>query len=343
MEKEKSIKGKKFSINALPPYGKAVITVLCILILAAAPHIITNRYVLHIIILCSMYSCLALSLNMIIGWSGQFSLGHVTFYGMGAYITTLLVMNFGINFFVATIFATVAVGAFSALLCMPTLKLRGDYIALVTLGFGEVFRLFISNAVKITRGPMGIPSIPSPSLFGFEISGRMAYYYLVMLLLIGFTVFMKRFDNCGFGMSMMAVNEDDVAATSLGINPVKFKLFGFVIGSMMAAVTGSFYAVYMGMIGPSSFDYGESIKMVSMVVLGGQGSIIGSILGAFLLAALPEALRAFSNYRMVIYGAAMVLMMIFRPEGIWGRTKRIRNLYKIKAMRGEKHGESTAG
>ena len=341
----KKIKHKitKFSIDALPPYTKAVVLIVFIVLLIVAPMFITNKYMLHIIIICSMYSCLALSLNMVIGWSGQFSLGHVTFYGMGAYITTLLVRNLEINFFIATILAMVVVGTFSALLCMPTLKLRGDYIALVTLGFGEVFRLFVSNAVAITRGPMGIPNIPSPTIFGVEISGKTSYYYFIILLLVGFTIFMKRFDNSGFGMSMMAVNEDDIAATSLGINPIKFKLWGFVIGSMMASILGSFYSVYMGMIGPSSFDYGESIKMVSMVVLGGQGSIIGSILGAFLLAALPEALRAFSDYRMIIYGAAMVLMMIFRPEGIWGRNKRTRNLYKIKAMRGEKHEQSIAG
>ncbi len=343
MGKEKAVKQKKFSLNSLPAYSKMVLMPVLVLALIAAPAVITNKYMLHIIILCSMYSCLALSLNMVIGWSGQFSLGHVTFYGMGAYLSTLLVRSLGINFFLATLTAMVIVGIFSALLCMPTLKLRGDYIALVTLGFGEVFRLFISNAVAITRGPMGIPNIPPPSIFGFEISGKTAYYYFVLILLICFTIFMVRFDNSGFGMSMMAVNEDDIAATSLGINPVKFKLWGFVMGGVMAALMGSFYSVYMGMIGPSSFDYGESIKMVSMVVLGGQGSIAGSILGAFLLAALPEALRAFSDYRMVIYGAAMVIMMIFRPEGIYGRNKRTRNLYKIKAMRGEKHGEGTAG
>jgi branched-chain amino acid transport system permease protein len=292
-----------------------------------------------------MYSCLALSLNLVIGWSGQFSLGHVTFYGMGAYITTLLVMRIGMNFIFATIISMIAVGIFSAILCLPTIKLRGDYIALVTLGFGEVFRLFVSNSIAITRGPMGIPNIPSPVIFGYEISGKNAYYYFVLLLLIGFIIFMMRFDNSGFGMSMMAANEDDIAATSIGINTVKYKFWGFVIGGMMASIMGSFYSVYMGMIGPSSFDYGESIKMVSMVVLGGQGSIIGSIIGGFVIAALPELLRAFSEYRMVIYGAAMVFMMIFRPEGMWGRKKRKRNLYKlkIKAVRGDKHDKNTAG
>ena len=143
---------------------------------------------------------------------------------------------------------------------------------------------------------------------------------------------MKRLNNSGFGMAMMTVNEDDIAATAIGLNVKKYKIWAFGLGGGMAALVGSFYAVYMGMISPTSFAYKESINMVSMVVLGGMGSIPGSLLGATILAALPEVLRAFSEYRMVIYGAAMVLMMIFRPEGIWSRSKRLRNEYKIKAF-----------
>lgn len=311
---------------------KTIVMVICILLIIVAPHIITNSYTLHILILCSMYACLTLSLNLIIGWSGQFSLGHVCFYGMGAYITTLLVINFRMNFFLATIVSVVFTTTFSILLCYPTLKLRGDYIAVITLGFGEVFRLFLTNAVSITKGPAGIPGIPSPEIFGFVIKGKTAYFYFAAILLILFTIFMKRLNNSGFGMAMLTVNEDDIAATAIGLNVVKYKLWAFGIGGGMAALMGSFYAVYMGMISPTSFAYAESIKMVSMVVLGGMGSIQGSILGAFILAALPEVLRAFSEYRMVIYGAAMVLMMIFRPEGIWSRNKRQRNEYKIKAI-----------
>ncbi len=303
--------------------------------LLTAPFLL-SKYILHILITCFIYSCLTLSLNLVIGWSGQFSLGHVCFYGMGAYVTTLLVKNAGVNFFVATVISVVFVSAFAAILCMPTLKLRGDYIAVVTLGFGEVFRLFLNNAVGLTRGPMGIPSIPKPELFGFVITGKTSFYYFGLILLALFVGFMLRMNNSGFGLAMRTVKDDDVAATSIGINPIKFKLYAFVVGGAMAAVMGSFYAVYMGMIGPTSFAYSESIKMVSMVVLGGMGSVAGSVLGAILLAVLPEALRAFSEYRMVIFGAAMVLMMIFRPNGLWGEDRRIRNEYKLRAFRNAK-------
>jgi len=325
-------------------YGKIKLSqktklILMIILITAAflcPLIITNKYTLHILISCFIYACLTLSLNLIIGWSGQFSLGHVCFFGMGAYVTTLLMTNTGMNFFFAWIIGVLFTTGFAALLCYPTLKLRGDYIAVVTLGFGEVFRLFLTNAVGVTRGPAGIPSIPNPTIFGFEITGKTMFYYFALILLIFFIIFMKRFNNSGFGMAMMTVNEDDIAATALGLNPRRYKMAAFAIGGGMAALVGGFYAVYMGMIAPTSFSYAESIKMVSMTVLGGMASIPGSILGAFLLTALPEALRSFSDYRMVLYGAAMVVMMIFKPDGMWSRNKRIKNEYKYAAMKGNK-------
>lgn len=334
------IKKKFLPDIKLSPKQKTGMLVVLFVVLLALPNVITDRYVLHILITCMIYACLALSLNLIIGWSGQFSLGHVCFYGMGAYITTLLIKNANMNFFLAMIISVVLVSIFSAVLCFPTLKLRGDYIAVVTLGFGEVFRLFLTNAVGITNGSAGIPGIPKPEIFGFVIKGKDMFYIFALILLTLFIVFMKRFNNSGFGMGMMTVNEDDIAASALGINTRKYKMLAFSIGGGMAALMGSFYAVYMGMIAPKSFDYSESIKMVSMVVLGGMGSIEGSVLGAILLAALPEVLRSFSNYRMVIYGAAMVIMMIFKPDGLWSRNKRIKNLYKIKALKGGKaHGK----
>lgn len=321
---------KSVKLNKTQKFAMLIILIAFIIVF---PFVIHDKYTLHVIILCSMYACLTLSLNLIIGWSGQFSLGHVCFYGMGAYVTTLLMMNFEMNFFFATLISVIFTSIFAMLLCLPTLKLRGDYLAVITLGFGEVFRLFLTNAVDITKGPAGIPGISDPVIFGYAIKGKQAYFYFVMLLLFVFIVFMKRFNNSGFGMAMMTVNEDDIAATAIGLNTKKYKLLGFAIGGGMAALMGSFYAVYMGMISPTSFAYAESIKMVSMVVLGGMGSIPGSILGAFLLTALPEVLRAFSEYRMVLYGALMVVMMIFRPEGMWSRASRLKNEYKIKAMK----------
>ncbi len=332
---------KKVKKLKLSYIQKNICLLILVVILGLLPLIISQQYILNVIILCFMYSCLALSLNLIIGWSGQFSLGHVCFYGMGAYVTAILMKNYHVDFFLAMLAGVVITGIFAALLCLPTLKLRGDYVAVVTLGFGEVFRLFLTNS-KITNGATGFYGIDKPVIFGVMITGKPMFYYFALILLVLFVAFMLRLNNSGFGMAMMTVNEDDIAATAIGLDKKKYKLWAFVIGGCMASVIGSFYAVYLSIIAPKSFDYAESINMVSMVVLGGLGSIPGSVIGACILTALPELLRSFSQWRMVIYGIAMVIMMIFRPEGLWGRNKRMKNEYKIKAMRGKKYGKSIA-
>ncbi len=329
-----SVKKLANKMNELPPVAKIGILAVVIVILCLLPHIVTNLYAVHIVIMCFVYIALTLSLNLIIGWSGQFSLGHVCFFGMGAYVTSLLMMNTGMSFWLAALISIICTGILGALLSLPTLKLRGDYLAVVTLGFGEVFRLIMTNWTSVTRGPMGLPGIPSPSIFGFQISTRAQFYYFALILMLCVLFFMIRLNNSGFGLSMLAMNEDDVAATSIGIYPVKYKLLAFTIGAVIAAAVGSFYAVYMGFISPSSFTYQGSITMCAMVVLGGMASVPGSIFGAVILTILPELLRAFSDYRMVLYGAAMVLMMIFKPMGIWGLDKRVRNQYKMKAQGG---------
>lgn len=334
--------------NKLTPKKKSALLLIVLAILIAIPFVITDKYILHIIIACFVYSCLALSLNLIIGLSGQFSLGHVTFYGLGAYITALLMMRAGMSFWIATPISAICVGIIGCLLALPTLNLRGDYIAVVTLGFGEVFRLILVNAIDITRGPMGLPNIPKPAIGSFVFDSKIKFYFLGLIIMLLVIIFMRRLTSSGFGMAMLAMKEDEIAAAAIGINPVKYKLWAFVIGAMIAAVMGSFYAVFMGFISPSSFQYSESISMVSMVVLGGLGGIPGSIIGAIVLTVLPEVLRTFSQYRMIIFGAAMVAMMIFKPNGIWGLDKRVRNLYKLNNIRawylrkGAKDGKSTS-
>ncbi len=331
---------KKFRLTARI---KLILLLVLLAALIMVPFIVTNKYILHIIIFCFIYSCLTLSLNLIIGWSGQFSLGHVTFFGIGAYITSLLMMRLSMNFWLAALISAVGVGIFGAFLALPTLKLRGDYLAVMTLGFGEVFRLFTTNAISITRGPMGLPGIPSPKIGSFTINNKTEYYFFALILLVAIVIFMKRLTTSGFGMAMLTIKEDSVAASAIGIYPVKYKLWAFIIGAVIAGIMGSFYAVYMAFVSPSSFTYSESISMVSMVVLGGMGSIPGSIIGACILTILPEALRSFSQYRMVLYGAAMVLMMIFRPNGIWGADKRVKNMYKTIAGRSANYGKSPSG
>lgn len=319
--------------------AKKVFFIALLAVLVALPFLVTNKYFLHIIISCFIYACLALSLNLVIGFTGQFSLGHVTFYGLGAYITSLLMLRADMSFWPAALISAASVGAFGALLALPTLRLRGDYIAVVTLGFGEVFRLFLTNAIDLTRGPMGLPGIPSPVIAGFKINTKIEYYFFALIILLLVIIFLKRLTTSGFGLAMLSVKEDEIAASSIGIYPVRYKFWGFVIGAVIAGIMGSFYAVYTAFISPSSFQYSESISMVAMVVLGGLGNMVGAVMGAVILTVLPEALRFLSEFRMVIYGLAMVIMMIFRPNGIWGMDKRIKNSYKKYVIRGVKKPE----
>jgi len=326
----------KHAVVYMKPLPKAMLLLAMLAALLVFPLIMTQNYIIHIVINCFIYITLSLSLNIIIGWSGQFSLGHVAFYGMGAYFTALMMLKGGINFWLATLISALAVGVISWILCRPTLKLRGDYLAVVTLGMGEVFRLICNNWTAVTRGSRGLPNIPKPELFGFVFQSKASFYYLGLAIFLLTLVFVSRLNTSGFGMALRTIKEDDVAAASIGIHPVRFKLVSFVIGCMIASVAGSFYAVYLGFISPSSFEFSESMSMMAMVVLGGMGSIPGVIIGSTVLTALPEMLRSLSDYRLVIYGALMVLMMIFRPGGIWGSKNRMLNIYKVKAMGGKK-------
>lgn len=323
------------AIVYMKPLPKAIVLGAILAVLLILPQVVKQNYIIHIVINCFIYMTLSLSLNLILGWSGQFSLGHVAFYGMGAYITALLMLRVGLNFWLSALISAVLVGIFSWILCRPTLKLRGDYLAVVTLGIGEVFRLVCNNWTSLTRGSRGLPNIPNPELFGFVFKSKASFYYLGLVMFLLALLFLSRVNASGYGLALRTIKEDDVAAASIGIYPVKFKLSSFVSGCMIASFVGSFYAAYLGFISPSSFQFSESMSMMTMVVLGGMGSIPGVIIGSAVLTALPELLRSLSEYRLVIYGALMVLMMIFRPGGIWGNKKRMLNIYKIKAMGGK--------
>lgn len=306
-----------------------------ILLLLILPLFIENTYFLHILISIGLYIILALSLNLVTGFAGQLSLGHVAFYGIGAYTSALLMLNFDLNFWFATIASALCAALFGFLLGLPTLRLRGDYLAIVTLGFAEIIRLVLINWDTLTRGPMGLPGIPSPELFGYVFSSRESFYYLIMLFAIFTIIFMNRLTNSGVGMAMQTVKEDEIAAESIGIYPIKYKLMAFVISAGFAGIAGSFYASYISFISPDTFVYNDSCTILGMVVLGGLGSVPGSIVGATVLTLIPELLRGLSNYRMLIFGSLMVFMMIYRPTGFWGADKRILNIYKINAGDGK--------
>ena len=323
--------------NPSPKYNpkgrrlEAIASCAMILALLIVPRVIANTYVLHIMISIGLYCILAMGLNLVVGFAGQLSFGHVAFYGIGAYTGALLMLNFGISFWLAVPASAVVAAFFGLLLGLPTLRLGGDYLAIVTLGFGEIVRIVLINWASLTRGPLGLPGIPPPYLFGYRFTGLTPYYYLILLFVIFTVFFMKRLTNSGVGLAMLTVKKDEIAAESIGIYPIKYKLIAFVLSAAFAGVAGTFYASYISFISPDTFVYNDSVTILAMVVLGGLGSIPGTIVGVALLSVIPEVLRAISDYRMVLYGGIMVFMMIYRPQGFWGMDKRRKNSYKALA------------
>lgn len=322
---------KKMTANIKISSGmkKILMAALAVFILAF-PFIFTSSYIQHVAVMCGIYIVLTLSLNLNSGFCGQISMGHAAFYGIGAYVTGLTMTELGMNFWLTLIFSMAVSGLFGLILGIPTSKLKGDYLSIVTLGFGEIVRLVLVNAVDLTNGPAGVTGIGSPSLFGFEFYTDTSFYYLILVLVVLVVLFVKRIINSGFGLAMMSISENEIAAMSIGIKPMKYKLLAFVLSSMLAGLAGSFYATYVTYISPSTFVFNDSAMLLAMMVLGGMGSITGSVIGAVLLTILPEALRSFSEYRMIVYGLAMVVMMNVRPSGFWGKEKRIRNEYKLQ-------------
>lgn len=310
---------------------KKILAIIGLILLVIFPIVNKNVYYTHVIIMVFIYIVLSLSLNLITGYTGQLCLGHAAFFGIGSYVSALLMVNLGLNFFIALIASFFVSGLFGLLLGIPTLRLRGDYLAIVTLGFGEIVRLVFINWQEVTNGPMGIRSIPRPSIFGFVFRTPSQFYYLMLVTVVIVVFLLSRLINSGFGMAMQTIKADEIAAESIGIYPVKYKLIAFVLSSGLAGVAGCFFASYVTYISPTTFVYNTSVTILAMVVLGGLGSLAGSVIGATVLTLIPEVLRFISDYRMLIFGALMVIMMIFKPEGFWGVSKRVKNIYKIKA------------
>ncbi len=275
-----------------------------------------NTYALRTSILVLIYTVLALSLNFVLGFAGQLSMGHSAFYAVGAYTTAILTVNYNVNFWIALALSAIVAAIFGLLLGIPTLRLKGDYLAITTIGFSEILRLVLINWTSFTRGPAGIPGIPSPSIFGFKITSNTGYFYILYVLAIITIIISHRLLNSRLGRGLIAVRDDEVAAEAMGINPTFLKILAFVLGAAIAGIVGGIFASFIHYVNPDNFTYMESVVILTMVVLGGVGSIPGVIVGATVLAILPEALRGISTYRYAIYGILLALMMIVRPQGI---------------------------
>jgi len=282
-------------------------------------------YLWHVLVMINIYVVLATSLDLAVGYTGLLSLCHAAFYGVGAYSSTLLMMNAGLGFFPALLCAVPVTVALSYLIGLPSLRLRGDYFVLATLGFQVIVFSILYNWTGLTRGPYGIPGIPVPSIFGIYVDTVFRYFVFSGLLAIFCLWLLRRLTNSPFGRLLKAVRDDEVAAAALGKDVPRIKMRAFAIGAAFASVAGALFAGYMRYIDPTSFTLMEAIFILSIVVIGGAGSFYGAIVGAAFMVVLPEALRFLNipdavaaNLRQIIYGLLLILMMRLRPKGLFG-------------------------
>jgi branched-chain amino acid transport system permease protein len=290
----------------------------------AAMPLFFNDYVLNVLWNAMFYTLLALGLNIIVGYCGMCDLGYAAKFAIGAYTTGVLVKTFGWNFWL-TIPASILVSALLAVLIgAPTLKLRSDYLAIVTLGFAEIVRITARN-LEITGSASGISGIARPSFFNLHLTRIVHWYYVFLILIIIFIFISNRIRKSRFGRALTYIREDEDAAQAMGINTTLYKLYAYILGAALGGVTGSFFAVKMTAISPTSFDFTQSANIMLAVILGGMGKIPGVIAGAAFFAIFPEVFRdvpIVGDFRMLFFGLLLVIVMIKRPQGLWPERKK---------------------
>lgn len=302
-------------------YKQLLIIISLLVIFLVANNLITtrtlNNHVSGIIFFVCINIILATSLNLITGFTGQLCLGHAGFMSIGAYFSAYLTITYSIPFIFVLILGGLLAAAVAVLIGFPTLKLKGDYFAITTLGFGEIIKVIMNN-IDAVGGPKGL-SVPKSTSFTW------VYFIMIISVFVIYNIIKS-----SHGRAMISIRENEIASEAMGVNTFKYKLLAFVIAAFFAGVAGSLFAHYMTFIQPSSFDFLKSIEIITFVVFGGMGSLSGSILSAIGLTVLPEALRELNNYRMVIYAFALIILMLFRPQGLLG-TKELsfKGLYKF--------------
>ena len=286
------------------------------------------EYLIHILIIAGIYVIFTLSLNLIVGYTGLAALGHIAFACIGAYTSSLLALNFGISPWIGLIAGAILASILGAVVAYPSVRLKGDYLALATFGLGVIVYSVAKNWVSLTRGPMGLPGIPSFSIFGYQISNVWNYLILVLVFVVITFIAIRNITRSPFGRILKGIREDEIASQAMGKNVNKYKLIVFIVGAFFAGIAGSLYAHYISFIDPSSFTIMESITILLMVVFGGMGSLTGSFVGASALIILPELLRFLgmpssvaAPVRQMIYGLLLVVLMIWRPQGLMGKYK----------------------
>ena len=288
-------------------FAKTLFAAVIIAALISLPRLFSLDYYLHIFVMSEIYAVLALSLSLLVGFTGQVSMGHAAFYGMGAYTSAILSIRLGLSFWLTFWIAGIFAGLAAFIIGKLVLRLRGHVLAITTAFFGVLVAVVMNNWIPVTNGPMGITGIPRPSPFSvlglnIALESRTDYYFLGLLFVAGVLYFLWRIENSRIGDAMIAVRENEELAASIGIDTMKSKVLAFTIGGGLAGLAGAFYAHYI----------------LVMVIFGGMSTLFGPVLGAICLTVLPELLRMAGELRLVIYGAALIFFIIWMPMGVWG-------------------------
>jgi len=301
---------------------------------------IINAYWVDVLFFFGVYALLGLSLNIVLGEVGLFDLGHMGFMAIGAYTTAILNTTFGIPIIILLPVSAIAAGAFAWLVCSPIIHLRGDYLCIVTIGMGEIVRLTLNNnPFGITGGSNGVYGIDFPSLGNIFVFDNSTKFYYYIWLIVGLTIIgLVNLQRSRIGRAWNCIREDEIAAEATGIDVRYYKLLAFVLGAGLAGVAGNIYASKLMIVSPESFSFMESCMLFCIVLIGGMGSIPGVLIGAAAISLFPEIFRAFAQYRMLIFGVAMVAMMVFRPGGIWPRKRGAVKFESLLMKAGEENG-----
>lgn len=295
------------------------------LLLILVPVVSGNSYYYQVATMCGIYCLFTISVNLVTGFTGQLTLGQVAFYAIGAYSSTILAMKLSVPVLLAMVLGGLIAAVFGLLIGFPALRLSGVYLGIATLGFAEIVRQASLIWVALTRGPLGIPAIPRPGIFGLVIDSGFEYFMLILVILAMVYVAVDRLVKSKVGLVFLSIREDEAAAESIGINIAFYKVLAFVLSAFIAGIAGAFMAHFITYISPSNFTSAESFLVLSMYVLGGPASLPGSIGGAVVLTVASEALRFLQGYRQIFYAVLLIAIVLFKPDGISGilRTNKI--------------------
>ena len=336
MEQNRGGSSKEDCILKTSGHSQKVAYLIVFLVFAAIPFIIESQYIIQVLVLCGINAILVISLGLILGLSGQLSLAQVGFFGVGAYTSALLACRLGISFWIGLPAATILSGIIGFIVGYPSLRLRGHYLAITTLAFLLILYQIFLNWVSLTRGAMCLVGVPPVNFFGIQHTTRIPYYYLILSLTTVVIWIALKISNSRVGRALKAIREDEVAAQSLGINTHYYKVRIFTIGAGMAGAVGSFFAHYMGSVAPESFSLHPTLNILMMAIIGGLGSILGSILGAIAFTVLPEYLRVFAQYRLLINGIIVILVISFFPGGLVEVFRKLQGWWvKVKPIRAD--------